>query len=744
MVAGAALVVGAITTAASAQTAWDGHLAVGDTSAAVAALRDHLAASRGSPPEQCLLASLLTSQVTSRHADWRVRLEAQQLFEASLRRERTPACLLAFAALKEKQGIRVDAGRLARQAFGLVASRPDAATPALLAEVYYRRVSPVADWVRNFDRLVTVKDLPVSTPGCSATGYFCESVLHPWLFLEKLERAEPLEGLVRAERRFVRALLDTALAHDPTHVGALRLALREAAAAGDWEHYARVAGAAHARRPDAAAGLLAVLSAEVQRNRQAAASAIFDTLLLRLGPEALGRYEGLALVVDTALRTRLEGKEQVVLAEAVWGLSDPLYLTPENERRLAHYARVYLADVLFSDPPAEVAGRDTPQGRLLIRYGFPERWFVVRADRSLELTDAQRQQVSELLACATTPTPGATPTSTGLAPQCGISEAQGQRMDAGGRWTFWFYDRTAPPFIFEQALGNRIASHKWFTESEHLDSLAHRTVPSTYTAPFASGDIVAQVTRFPRPAGPAVEVHARFRWSGDGPVRDSVRVGLFLHDPFTGRQLARSSATAVVTTRVTDFGGTLSVPWGRLRLVAEGLVGEEATAAQLRASLELVAESENALWLSDILLADSARGPDVLDQRDQATIWARVDSVWEPGARMALYWETYGFRGPVARYHVRLGVRDASNRPVVARVLRGFGQLFGAGRPRPDLTMEWDIERRVPGTLVAELLELTAPEDAGLYVISIEVREADGARVARTERVVEVAAPTRD
>ena len=66
------------------------------------------------------------------------------------------------------------------------------------------------------------------------------------------------------------------------------------------------------------------------------------------------------------------GQAEVVpssLLDRFWSARDPLFLTPFNERRMAHYGRVAYANLRFSRPDKEVAGWQTDMGKVWIRYG---------------------------------------------------------------------------------------------------------------------------------------------------------------------------------------------------------------------------------------------------------------------------------------------------------------------------------------------------------------------------------------
>jgi GWxTD domain-containing protein len=728
------LVVYLITDPAGWQGRVDSLLTAGDTSAAISELRSRVK-TEPTPRVQCRLATLLTKRARAdRSEDLDDRSEAQGLFESSVRHEPRAECLLAYAELRQKQHMSVEAGRLASRAFDLLQRQPDQLTPTMRADFYYERARPIANWVRNYEHLVSVPDLAVSTPDCDAKGPFCDAFAHPANFAEKLERGTHLDGLVDGQRRVMTTLLDSALALDPAHPSALRLALREAIVVDDWRRFAALAAAAHRRDSLAASPMLYVLAGLVHDQRWVDASRTFDTITTRLGPEATAMFEGLALVADSSVRDRLHGQQRVVYGEAVWGMSDPLYLTPYNERRLTHYARVTLADVLLTDPATGTPGRDSDQGRLVIRYGMPEKWFELSADRSRELTAEDRAELDAMTSCASRagpigpagPIPATCSGMTSTAPQ------------GGGRWSFWYYAHQ-PPLIFERSLGYWTGHHMQFTLSRTLDSLMYRAKPTTFESPYPNATIHALVTRFPRGQLPWLEVHARAEWAASDLTSEAADVGIFLHDPATGREITRSVGRAQVRESAASFGGSMEVPWGRLRLAIEGKASATTAAGQLRDTVTIDARPPGQLVLSDILLGDSATAPATFQQRDDVRFWPRSDSVYAPGAPIALYWETYGFGGDTAgrqvNYRVKVWLEDAGGRLVTATLWRGATAALGL-RQTDERSVEWESTRPLKGAVLPELLLLTAPNDDGRYRINVEVTDLASGKAATTRRVI--------
>ena len=83
--------------------------------------------------------------------------------------------------------------------------------------------------------------------------------------------------------------------------------------------------------------------------------AAFDDLTLILSDADQGRYR----------------EDPVGFASRYWTSQNPRYLTPYNERKLEHYARLVHADLLYAAPEIGLRGWETQRGRLVVRYGPP-------------------------------------------------------------------------------------------------------------------------------------------------------------------------------------------------------------------------------------------------------------------------------------------------------------------------------------------------------------------------------------
>ncbi len=103
-------------------------------------------------------------------------------------------------------------------------------------------------------------------------------------------------------------------------------------------------------------------------------------LLLGLGYYATEQFEAAGKAFDRAYR-QMDSVGQAAMTSIAllgggdtaralfWQKRDPLFLTPVNERKLAHRGRVAYANLRFGLPDEGIAGWETDMGKAWIRYG---------------------------------------------------------------------------------------------------------------------------------------------------------------------------------------------------------------------------------------------------------------------------------------------------------------------------------------------------------------------------------------
>jgi GWxTD domain-containing protein len=105
--------------------------------------------------------------------------------------------------------------------------------------------------------------------------------------------------------------------------------------------------------------------------RSDAAAKSFEEAFEYMRPEARQGFDDLTLILSDEDQTRYR-KDPAGFATRFWTSQNPRYLTPYNERKLEHYARLVHADLLYAAEDVDLRGWDTQRGRILVRYGPPE------------------------------------------------------------------------------------------------------------------------------------------------------------------------------------------------------------------------------------------------------------------------------------------------------------------------------------------------------------------------------------
>ena len=106
------------------------------------------------------------------------------------------------------------------------------------------------------------------------------------------------------------------------------------------------------------------------------ASKVFETAFDFMDEDMAFAYDNLELILPEDEK-ELYKRDEVAYSARFWTSKDPRYLTPFNERKLAHYARLTYADLLYGAPEIDLRGWDTERGHILVRYGIPQADVVV-------------------------------------------------------------------------------------------------------------------------------------------------------------------------------------------------------------------------------------------------------------------------------------------------------------------------------------------------------------------------------
>lgn len=314
------------------------------------------------------LYGLLLSRTSAANvAFWGRRANASSEFEAALRLDRgNPRYLIEVARLRLKAPIlRIQAERLFRRALDAARKRKDPAVEAEveseIGDIYFRRYDAMAH-----RRVVVGAPHDFDWSMAMANPHYTKDMLLDFT-VPMPESGET--DLARAEEHFragVRA--------DPASVPANTALLAMLAGTDRDEELLDAARAFAAAADTSADAWLALGLAQWRLHHGAAADSAFARGLALLPAAEREPLEDLSTVLrapDALGYRQLSESARVAFDSTYWWAADPLRLTPENEFRLEHLARVAYADLLFSAPDLRLRGWQTDRGQLLVRYGPP-------------------------------------------------------------------------------------------------------------------------------------------------------------------------------------------------------------------------------------------------------------------------------------------------------------------------------------------------------------------------------------
>jgi GWxTD domain-containing protein len=648
---------------------------------------------------------------------WGRRTDASREFNAALRLDRgNPRYLIEVARLRLKAPIlRFQAERLFRRALDAARKRHDpvleSEVEAEIGTIYFRRYEAfahrrmVVGFTQTFDWESALRD-----------QHYTKDLL--------LQQSAPMPDmgetdLAQAEQ-YYRGGIRADSASPAANAGLLGLL----AATGRDEELVDAARSFAAANDTSSRARLYLGLGLWRLHRGPGADSAFALALTRMSPVERGPLEDLSSVLraaDALAYRALPDSEQVAYDSAYWWAADPLRLTPENEIRLEHLARVAYADLLFSAPDLRLRGWQTDRGQIYIRYGPPPVLASFAPD-----------------------------------PQEGLDPSQ-----IGMETTVWFYpDRnlrfvfTGPPTYNYARLAGDFSS---YVENMRV------TLPSTYdNVPVVHGldSIAVQSAQF-LPLGDSSGTDVVF-FAGI-PIREMTRgvdlhqgdlqTALFVTDPARRDVVARRQREQVTFAAEAQFENRTSstrLAVGDYLYRFEALLPDAQRAARGEARLTVAAFGRDTLSLSDIVLADRVAPKD-----EAATLRSRQDFFIAPNAAMRfgrtdpvhIFTEVYHLQATtpdsVAQFQVwlRLRVEALPRTGLAARVVGGMLDAIGAtarGDDQVELTYvskESLIGRdRVPLYLALDL----AGAPAGTYRLDLAVKDLATGRLATRSRMLTI------
>ena len=119
--------------------------------------------------------------------------------------------------------------------------------------------------------------------------------------------------------------------------------------------------------------------ANLRVGNHAGAAKSFAEALERMTPEQRAAFEDLSLILP-ASETEAYRADPEGYRSRYWTSRNPRFLTPYNERKIEHYARLTYADLLYESDNLGLPGWAVERGKILVRYGPPPKDVTIVGD----------------------------------------------------------------------------------------------------------------------------------------------------------------------------------------------------------------------------------------------------------------------------------------------------------------------------------------------------------------------------
>ncbi|HEX9631453.1 MAG TPA: GWxTD domain-containing protein [Gemmatimonadales bacterium] len=509
------------------------------------------------------------------------------------------------------------------------------------------------------------------------------------------------------DRRASEEHLRAALSADPRHVNAAGLLAVLLLEDGRRVEAVELGRTLVRAAPDSGRAWAVLGMTLAREDRWAEAQGAFDSALARLEAAAAAPYRNLGFILksmDQARYGAMTSRQQEILAQLYWAVSQPLFLADVNEARVEFFARLTYVIHRWSDPLRRAPGYDSDRGAVYLRWGPPDVW--ASFGRS-----AQSQWDA-------------------------LSSLEGERNTI-----IWVYNASQLRFVFSMTPGFGRTTFSgdfrtFYNETRDLFPVRFDNVP-------AIADMDTILVQF-----------AQFR----GERTESTELGVYAFMPI-GRMardveagdLRLETAATVHDGRMAEVqghrrdevirgGDSLQVERRSFRFEVEPdayLLRVEARlpaaerAARSTSALSVRAYGTDSLTLSDVLVADRVAPRDSIFTRWTDFLLSPSAGRFAPNDPVGLLWEIYNLTPDslgIARYtvEVRFTVLSVERRGFAARVLGGLGDAMGLsarGDDRVALTYDREVRVAAGGRQVEYLL--VDLDDAPLADYGIAVRVLD-------------------
>jgi len=519
-------------------------------------------------------------------------------------------------------------------------------------------------------------------------------------------QARPMtDDLGGASRRAAEEHLRAGLAADPRHVGAAGLLAVLLLEEDRTPEAVELARALVRAAPDSGRGWAVLGMALARERRWADAQAAFDTALQRLRPAEAVAYRNIGLILKTADQARfaeMTPRQQQVLNQLYWSMSQPLFLTAVNETQVEFLTRLTYVIHRWSDPFRRAPGYDTDRGAVYLRWGPPDIWAAFGRGAQSQF-DA-------------------------------VSSLEGERNTI-----VWVYNASQLRFVFAMTPGfNRTTFsgdfRTFYHEARDIFPVRFDNVPAV-----AEMDtILVQFAQF-RGEGTASTELGVYAFMPIGRMARGVAAGDLRLESAAMVRDARMAEVQRDRREETIQGGDpqqverrsfrFEVEPAQYLLRVEARLPAAERAARSTSALAVRAYGTDSLTVSDVLVADRVAPRDSAFARWTDFFLSPSAGRFAPNDPVGLLWEIYNLTPDstgVARYsvEVRFTVLNVERRSFVARIFGGIGDAMGlTARGDDQVALAYDREVTVePGGRQVEYLMVDL-DDAPLadYGISVMI-----------------------
>ena len=450
-------------------------------------------------------------------------------------------------------------------------------------------------------------------------------------------------------------------------------------------------------------------------------------------------------------------QDEAAYTSRFWTSKDPRYLTPYNERKMEHFARLTYADLLYGASDLDLKGWNTERGQILVRYGVPQGDVVIIPRSGSGVMQGAPEKRGDI----------EDPTGdSGLAIEVGRNGSGWDMFEEANTYNIWDYGDFK--FVFEDPFRN--GEYRLYSPSAqdisdgaiaHVNDYiikAQETIRETperyeYQAPGRQIELPYAVASFKGANGNtdvyvnyAIPITNEFNPASEF-INITANAGTFVvaenRDMLVER---RRTIYGLPTAQIVRFDESnlwvdtehMSTPPGHHEISVEFETVGGGTVAVQRREVDVHDYSGTALAMSDILLSyrieesfdgRPVSGSDIV--RKGLSIQPAPWTVYGTDQPIYIYFEVYNLTPDaegVSRYQVEAELTPRQSGSGVGRAIRN---LFGGGGQGVSTGVPISVESTEDGQyliLDAENLE------SGLYTLKVTVKdEVSGRNVDMTK-----------